>query len=156
MWTTKLLQVEGGLIDFGHHRGHAKQALDETAQMDKAVEKAVSMTDSEDTLIIVTADHSHSMVFTGYAGRDQNVLDVAQKSPMDQMPYTSLLYGTGGPNNYQFKVVEDKATRRDPSLDDTQSFDYSQQAVVYADEVAHGGTDVVVYAQGESLDILSQ
>ena len=42
----------------GHYMNF-KAALDELASFDDAVAKAVSMTDPKDTLIVVTADHSH-------------------------------------------------------------------------------------------------
>ncbi|XP_044253838.1 alkaline phosphatase, tissue-nonspecific isozyme-like [Tribolium madens] len=143
-----ILVIEGGLIDFAHHRGNARKALDETVSLSDAVQLAVEKTNPQDTLIIVTSDHSHSLVFTGYSSRNTSVLDIAQKSKMDQIPYTSLLYGTGGPNNYQFLVINNTVSRRDPSLNNTTDFEYSQQAVVLTDEVTHGGSDVLVYAKG--------
>lgn len=70
------------------------------------------------------------------------------KSATDGLPFTSLIYGTGGHNNYQFTVQNGTAKRSDPSKQDTTAFDYSQQALVYTDEVTHSGTDVLVYARG--------
>ncbi|KAF5295155.1 hypothetical protein FQR65_LT10543 [Abscondita terminalis] len=145
-----ILMVEGGLIDFAHHRGYARQALSETAEFSNAVQKAVELTEAEshETLIIVTSDHSHSLVFTGSADRSVSILDANQISEIDGNPYTALLYGTGGENNYQFQIVDDKVKRRNPTMDDTKSYNYSQQAAVLVDEVKHSGTDVVVYAKG--------
>jgi len=40
----------------------------------EAVRLAVSMTDSSDTLIVVTADHSHVMTFGGYPSRGNPIL----------------------------------------------------------------------------------
>lgn len=68
---------------------------------------------------------------------------------MDGLPFTSLVYGTGGPNNYQFTIQNNTVKRKDPSKEDTTDFDYSQQALVYTDEVTHSGTDVLVYAKGK-------
>lgn len=64
------------MIDFAHHRGHARQALSETVAFSDAIEVAVKLTkeQSDETLIIVTSDHSHSLVFTGYADRGSGVL----------------------------------------------------------------------------------
>lgn len=62
-----MLFVEGGKIDHGHHFGLAKKALDETIELEKAVEYARSRTSEDDTLIVVTADHSHSFTVSGYA-----------------------------------------------------------------------------------------
>ncbi|XP_066262954.1 alkaline phosphatase-like isoform X1 [Euwallacea similis] len=141
------LMVEGGNIDQAHHRGHARKALDETVAFSDAVQIAINMTDEKNTLIIVTSDHSHSAVFTGYPDRRQGVLGYTL-SKMDQKPFTNLLYSTGGPNNYQFEVVDGKVQRIDPTKQNTSDFEYSQQALVYTDEVTHGGTDVLVYARG--------
>ncbi|KAJ8967637.1 hypothetical protein NQ314_002756 [Rhamnusium bicolor] len=66
--------VEGGMIDFSHHRGHARQALDETVAFSDAIDKALETTDPQETLIIVTSDHSHSMVLTGYPDRRNGIL----------------------------------------------------------------------------------
>lgn len=67
---------------------------------------------------------------------------------MDKKPYTNLLYGTGGPNNYQFYVNNGSVERKDPATDNITDFEYSQQSVVLNDEVTHSGTDVLVYAKG--------
>ena len=59
------LMVEGGKIDIGHHETWANIVLDETIAFDEAVETAFSMTNKKETLIIVTADHGHTMSFAG-------------------------------------------------------------------------------------------
>lgn len=68
---------------------------------------------------------------------------------MDKIPFTSLLYGTGGPNNYQFGVENETVVRPDPTKNDTTEWEYSQQAVVLNDEVTHSGADVLVFAKGK-------
>merc|ERR1712020_320140 len=60
------LMVEGGRIDHAHHDVWANTALDETIAFDKAIETAFNMTNSQETLIIVTADHGHTMSFACY------------------------------------------------------------------------------------------
>jgi alkaline phosphatase len=39
----------------------------------KAIEAALKMTDPEDTLIIVTADHGHTMTMAGYPQRGTDI-----------------------------------------------------------------------------------
>ncbi len=56
-----VLMVEGGRIDMAHHQNHARLALQEVLEMDTAVQAALDETSRSDTLIIVTADHSHAM-----------------------------------------------------------------------------------------------
>ena len=41
--------------------------------MDLAVEQALKMTNREDTLIIVTADHGHTMEMSGYQSRGSDI-----------------------------------------------------------------------------------
>ncbi|KAJ8867791.1 hypothetical protein PR048_031596 [Dryococelus australis] len=68
------LLVEGGLIDHAHHSTRPHKALDETAQLHEAVQAAVDIADEQDTLIVVTADHSHTMSYSGYARRGGDIL----------------------------------------------------------------------------------
>ena len=65
--------VEGGRIDQAHHEGWAQRALNETIALDDAIEKTLSKINSSETLVIVTADHSHSMTFSGYVERGSDV-----------------------------------------------------------------------------------
>lgn len=51
----------------GHHDTRAKYALDETREFSKAIEAAVNRVNISETLIVVTADHSHAMTLSGYA-----------------------------------------------------------------------------------------
>lgn len=62
------------MIDFAHHRGHAAQALLETVRFSDAVNATLGMIDTDDTLVIVTSDHTHSMNFNGYSPRGSSVL----------------------------------------------------------------------------------
>lgn len=63
------LFVEGAKIDMAHHDNHARLALDETAEFSRAVQRARELTSQQDTLIVVTSDHSHTMTYNGYAVR---------------------------------------------------------------------------------------
>ncbi|CAL8097879.1 unnamed protein product [Calicophoron daubneyi] len=71
-----LLMVEGGRIDHGHHSNKAKIAITETLALEMAVKRSLNLTNPEETLIIVTADHSHAFSLQGYAHRDKSVLDI--------------------------------------------------------------------------------
>jgi alkaline phosphatase len=64
----------GGRIDHGHHETKAHLALDETVEFAKAVQAAVDLTDEGDTLIVVTADHAHTMSISGYPRRGNSIL----------------------------------------------------------------------------------
>uniref|UniRef100_A0A2C9K1B7 alkaline phosphatase n=1 Tax=Biomphalaria glabrata TaxID=6526 RepID=A0A2C9K1B7_BIOGL len=68
------LLVEGARIDFGHHSNSAYTAITETLDFNEAVEVAARLTDPEDTLIIVTADHSHAFNIQGYSSKGNDIL----------------------------------------------------------------------------------
>lgn len=67
-----VLLVEGGRIDQAHHQNLGRIALHEFVEFEKAVQEAVDLT-NEDTLIIVTSDHSHAMTMNGYADRGNDI-----------------------------------------------------------------------------------
>lgn len=47
-----------------HHDSNAKRALEEFVALDEAIGLANKIVDPEDTLVVVTADHSHEFVHT--------------------------------------------------------------------------------------------
>lgn len=65
---------EGGRIDHGHHASQAAVALSETVMFDKAVQVAKEITNGDDTLLVVTADHSHAFMMAGYPSRGNDIL----------------------------------------------------------------------------------
>lgn len=70
------LFVEGGRIDHGNHETKAYKALDETIEFHKAIDTAIRSTSSKDTLIVVTADHSHTLSISGFPVRGNDILGV--------------------------------------------------------------------------------
>lgn len=90
-----VLFVEGGLIDVAHHSTLAKIALDETVEFSKAVSDAAQLTSEEDTLIVVTSDHAHTISMAGYPKRGENILGTTKKLAKDNMLYTTLSYANG-------------------------------------------------------------
>lgn len=55
---------------------------------------AVNMTSEEDTLIVVTADHAHTMSISGYPSRGSDILTNLQQAD-DKLPYLTLGYANG-------------------------------------------------------------
>ena len=86
--------IEAGLIDHGHHGNKAREALDETLQLDRAVTAALEMVDLEETLVVVTADHSHAMTINGYPDRGADIFGYGGHGH-DGLYYPSIMYGTG-------------------------------------------------------------
>ncbi|KAG8181657.1 hypothetical protein JTE90_017015 [Oedothorax gibbosus] len=136
------LLVEGGLIDKRHHSGRAVRAVSEALDLEGAVRAALRMTSREDTLVVVTSDHSQGMNFVGYAAVGQDIFGVADLSNVDGMPYTTLMYSTGP--GYKMSATG----RTNITGVNTTHKDYQQQATVPRSTVTHGGEDVGVYALG--------
>lgn len=141
------LFVEAARIDHGHHAGKAVRALNEAVALAKAVDKAISLVDKEDTLLIVTADHSHVFTVGGYPKRGNpifglvmNIYDNRPNLGDDGKPYTTLGYanGLGGING----------TRENLTRVDTGGKDFLQQATVMRYKETHGLEDVGIYADG--------
>lgn len=108
-----VLFVEGGRIDHAHHENMAQLALDETVEFDKAIKTARSLTDEKDTLIVVTADHSHTMSLSGYSNRGKDILGFnTEISDMDSMPYLTLSYANGpSAENRKRQVNEEEMSK---------------------------------------------
>ena len=70
------LMVEAGHIDKAHHGTKANKAMYDVMAFDHAIEEFMNLMgdEMEDTLIIVTADHGHTMSFGSYASRGSNIM----------------------------------------------------------------------------------
>ena len=137
--------IESARIDHAHHNGNAARALAETAMLSDSVQVADDMTDDEDTLIVVTADHSHTFLMAGYPKRGNPILGVSknQKNQVvlanDGMPYTSLGYANG------------KAHGRKKSAEDflsSEDRDFQQESGIALKKETHGSDDVALHAKG--------
>lgn len=89
------LLVESGRIDHGHHGTTARLAIDEMIEFDKAIRAATEMVDLEETLIIVSADHSHVFTYAGYPNRGNDIFGLSPSSTVDGMPFFTLSYANG-------------------------------------------------------------
>ncbi|PCE33097.1 alkaline phosphatase [Burkholderia ubonensis] len=143
------LMVEGGRIDHALHGTNAKRALEDTAAFDDAIRVALSKVDLSNTLIVVTADHDHTMTINGYSKRGNPILDIS-RSYRDGQPskdadgntYTTLVFGNGA-NRPNVRAPVDSATALDNA--------YLQEVGVRmgsAGSETHGGGDVMLFADG--------
>ncbi|KAL4698180.1 hypothetical protein H8957_000933 [Semnopithecus entellus] len=142
------LFVEGGRIDHGHHEGLAYHALTEAVMFDDAIERAGQLTSEEDTLTLVTADHSHVFSFGGYTLRGSSIFGLAPSKAQDSKAYTSILYGNGP------GYVLNAGVRPDVNESESGSPDYQQQAAVPLSSETHGGEDVAVFARGPQAHLV--
>ena len=164
------LTVESGRIDHAHHAGNAFNALNDTIELANAVKVAMENTNPEETLIVVTADHSHVFTIAGYPKRGNPILGkvvgVGQTEPSlaaDDMPYTTVGYTNGGgfrdlgnetdaDEGYNFAPV---TGRVDLSNVDTTTPGFHQEALVPLSSETHAGEDVGVYATGPGAHLVT-
>jgi alkaline phosphatase len=115
------------------------------------------MTDPDETLIIVTADHSHVFTIAGYPHRGNPILGLVKDVPsvdgdptqysLDNLglPYTTLGYANGP--GWRDAVATGQK-RPDLTGVDTAAVGYLQEATVPLGSETHAGEDVAVYASG--------
>lgn len=157
------LMVESGRVDHAHHEGNAYRALTDGVAFADAVKIADEMTKDEDTLIIVTADHSHVMVLNGYAKRGNNILGLCREldkkgNPTDKLckglddkPYTTIGYYNGAASVLKkdekgnYTAPEGRETLTDEIVLDP---DFQQQTMLPRKSETHSGEDVAIYAKG--------
>lgn len=140
------LMVEGGRIDHAHHDGNAYRSLEDLVAFDNAIKAALAKVNLEDTLVIVTADHSHVFTIAGYPKRNHPILETVvepdgkPKLGKDGKPMTTLGYANGP------GAVKEGEPRPVPA--NTTAPDYKQQSLVPLDSETHGGEDVAIFAGG--------
>jgi alkaline phosphatase len=155
------LMVEGGRIDHALHETTARKALQDTIAFDNAIKVAIDKMrafdpDLKNTLIVVTADHDHTLVLNGYAAltgkssaANPGVLgllrlyaDGTLSRDTSGNPFTIIGFGNG----------ESRLATR-TALTDAQVFDkaYHQEATIpmAAGSETHGGGDVFLGAVGK-------
>ena len=158
------LMVEGGRIDHALHETTARKALQDTAAFDDAIKVALDKMKVIDptlknTLIVVTADHDHTLVLNGYAARTGKTTDThpgilglmrkyednAVALDSGGFPFTTIGFGNG----------ENRPMTR-TALTDALVFDknYHQEAAIPtpAGSETHGGADVFLGAIGKGAD----
>ncbi len=175
------LMVEAGRIDHAHHAGNAYRALTDTIELSNAVRAALQKVNLDETLIIVTADHSHTFNMSGYPARGNNILGLVRevddngnveadyKKDALGLPFTTLNYINGrgfiGENDLQpegpkiccdepkfFKSI--KNGRPDLTNGVTTNPDYLQEAMIPLKSETHGGEDVAIFATGANAYII--
>ena len=163
------LMVEGGRIDQALHPTLGRTALQDAKAFDDAIKAAIAKAKLTDptlanTLIVVTADHDHTMVMNGYAaltgkttdtnpgilGLMRSYTDPATPAlDADGKPFTTLVFGNG-----ENRVSGSRGLMT--TLTDAAVFDknYHQEAAVPmpTGSETHGGADVFLGAMGMGAD----
>ena len=165
------LMVEGGRIDHALHETSARKALQDTVAFDNAIKAALTKAklsdpDLRNTLIVVTADHDHTLVLNGYAKRTgktadgnpgvlglvKNYVSGATAKDLDGAPYSIIGFGNG-----ENRVQGSRASMASLNESITGASAYHQEAAirVSAGNETHGGTDVFLAAIGHGADTFS-
>lgn len=163
-----MLVVESGRIDHAHHAGNAHGALRETIEFSNAVRAAYELTDPSETLILVTADHSHVFTIAGYPKRGNPILGkvvpigtVEPSIAADGLPYTTVGYANGlgfmdlgaetdSDEAYQMPINAGRVDLN-PYLTTTPGF--HQEALVPLSSETHAGEDISVHATGPGAQL---
>ena len=173
------LMVEAGRIDHAHHASNAHRALLDTIALSDAVEVALGRTRASDTLIVVTADHSHVFTIAGYPVRGNPILGLARGPDADGrpgeplrdalgLPYTTLGYANGpgypgasasqpeGAKRFpHFPAgVRPASGRPDLSAVDVAAPGHLQESAIPLTSETHAGEDVPVYSSGPGAALL--
>ncbi len=158
------LMVEAGRIDHAHHAGNAYRALGETVALSDAVKTALAKVDLNNTLVIVTADHSHTFTIAGYPARGNPILgkvvspgEKSTTKAADGKPYTTLNYATGVGfhlDEGDEHALEEENMNLQPGrftdleIVDTLKPNYRQESNIPLKSGTHAGEDVAIFAGG--------
>ncbi len=163
------LTIESGRIDHGHHAGSASTALHDAIEFSNAVQAALDATNDEETLIIVTADHSHVFTIAGYPKRGNPILGkvvgIGETEPskaLDGNPYTTLGYSNGlgfrdlgtETNADAIYSLDAIAGRQDITGIDTTAAGYHQEVAVPLGSETHAGEDVAIHTSGPGAHLI--
>jgi alkaline phosphatase len=169
------LVVEGGRIDHALHESRARRALDEIVAFDQAIKAALARVDLADTLILVAADHDHTMIQNGYAHRvgkttpdHAGILGLVRDPETnavtldaDHHGYTILGFTTGqnrvsgkrtGVGSPDLAALPGAQAPLDEAL--TAGLDYRQEATfrMAIGAETHSGADVSIWAAGATSE----
>ena len=154
------LMIEGGRIDHAHHASNPYRALKEAQMFSAAVAEVLARVNLDETLVLVTADHSHVFTMAGYPERGNDILGYIKPpagggegdgnlSPegwvLDDhgQPITTLSYANG-------PFVARGLSRRLPPNDPNYLADKTHGT----GSETHGGEDVALFGEGPRADLV--
>ena len=157
------LMVESGRIDHGHHDGKPGYALLEAQEFNRAIAATMERVDVNETLVLVTADHSHVFTIGGYPTRGNPILGLVvgndrsgeprdePSTAADGQPYTTLAYanGPGAVRELPRPAPETGVNALAQALVPTDSLNLDGSVTI---DETHGGEDVALYAIGPGAE----
>lgn len=148
------LMVEGGRVDHAHHATNAYRALTDAQAFAQAVQAAVDRVDLKNTLILVTADHSHLFTLAGYPARGNPITGLVHDvDPTSGKPATEPLLGKDGKpfTTLGYRIGANVRSGSSATLTEekVKAPDYKQEtAFDVAGGGHHAGEDVALFATG--------
>ena len=146
-----VLLIEGGRIDHGSHASNAFRTLTDAVALNEAVKTVLRKVNLDETLIVVTGDHSHTLTIAGYAKRGNPILGISvgvDGEPIldaNGKPYTTIGFANGPGGLDLAKTPEG---RQEISMEQATAPDFIQQSLVPLESETHGGEDLGIYAIG--------
>ena len=153
------LMIEGGRIDHAHHASNPYRAMNEAQIFSATVADVLKSVNLDETLVLVTADHSHVLTMAGYPERGNDILGYIKPvrggesegslskegwALDDQgQPKTTLSYANGA-------FVSRGLSRLLPPTDPN----YLANKLHGTDSESHGGEDVALFADGPRADLV--
>ena len=153
------LMVEGGRIDHAHHGSNPYRALTDAQQFSRAVAAVLQAVNLDETLVLVTADHSHTLAMAGYPERGNDILGYIKNAAAGEggshvskegwalddrgQPMTTLTYANG-------PFVAPGLSRLLPPNDKN----YLATKTYGSESESHGGEDVALFADGPSSKLV--
>ncbi|MFN2501979.1 MAG: alkaline phosphatase, partial [Pyrinomonadaceae bacterium] len=119
---------------------------------------ALAKVNLDETLIIVTADHSHTFFIQGYPARGNNILGLVREigptgsiepdyaTDRNRKKFTTLGYANGTGARGSERPVLDEKTALNP--------DYKQEANIPLIAETHSGEDVAIFATGVNAHLI--
>ncbi len=153
------LMIEGGRIDHAHHASNPYRALKEAQIFSATVAQVLKSVNLDETLVLVTADHSHVLTIAGYPERGNDILGFIKPVrggesdgalskegwALDDrgQPMATLGYANGA-------FVSRGLSRLLPPNDPN----YLAAKTHGTDSESHGGEDVALFADGPRADLV--
>ena len=137
-----LLLIEAGRIDHASHESNAYRTLSDGVALNDAVKTVLRKVDLNETLIVVTGDHSHTLTIAGYAKRGNPILGISvgvDDEPLmsdDGQVYTTIGFANG-PGGLQEMVKPPMLT-----MEEATDPDFVQRSLLYMPSETHGGEDL--------------
>jgi alkaline phosphatase len=145
------LFVEGGKIDNAHHGNQASYSLHDTLAFEKAIIEVMKKVNTDDTLVLVSADHSHVFTYGTYTSRTNFILDPTDSSSdSNGKRFTNLVYANGP--GY---AISSTGTRPTLTAAMTNANTYKFEAAVPLSSETHGCEEVAIYATGPQGHLVS-